>query len=281
MSQPSSQPSSQPQPPELEPFTRIRLGGMSADLDGYAYEIDHTGDRPRAYLWYVSMLGHKAAVQAIWAGLVNSPPQNVVLYSEEEDQNDDEDGNGLAQENPSVEDRDRTGGEIGDKSAGRKPILVAPVEGGRRGGWNFFKAQLGAACAFQGVLLPQIAFTEGTTAVGKSRRSGTVSFEGQEFMLLRPPAGSPRSKIPNLETSSQNENMEGLSQRYYTRLNHLVDLPLHPGWAEPLWQLAVENGEVKELECAGVRAYLCRKPDPQRLQEEVSDLIRLGKLTCR
>ena len=40
----------------VEPFNKIRLGGMSADLEGYAYQVDINDERPRAYLWYVSMV---------------------------------------------------------------------------------------------------------------------------------------------------------------------------------------------------------------------------------
>ncbi|HEX2909874.1 MAG TPA: hypothetical protein VH186_03630 [Chloroflexia bacterium] len=234
---------------------------MSADLEGYAYQLDRTGEQPRAYLWYVSMVGHKTAVQAIWAGLVNNPPQNVVLYCESEDEAATKD-----EEEIDVQ-----------KEPGRKPIMVQPAEGQRTGGWNFFKAQLPAACAFQGVLLPQIAFLN--SPIARSHKpSPATSPAISEFLLLQPHAAIERT--PNSSSGPLPVQDTQLPDLYYIRLNSLVNLPLHPQWAATLWHRALENGEISRLECAGIEAYLCRKPEEELLQQEVADLIRLGKLTC-
>lgn len=243
------------------PFNKIRLGGMSADLEGYAYQIDRTGEQPRAYLWYVSMVGHKTAVQAIWAGLVNNPPQSVVLYCESEDKTSSEGEEEFEEQ----------------KEPGRKPIMVQPAEGQRTGGWNFFKCQLPAACAFQGVLLPQIAFLN--SLVTRSRKTSSATDTGiSEFLLLQPHKAIAHIGNSSSEQSPVQDTL--LQDLYYTRLNSLVSLPLHPRWAATLWQRALENGEIFRLECAGIEAYLCRKPEEELLQQELADLIRLGTLTC-
>ena len=269
---------------EPVPFNKIRLGGMSADLEGYAYEVDRTGERPRAYLWYVSMLGHKAAVQAIWAGLVNSPPQNVVLSWEDGSAGGGDELSSQPTLASSIEP------QIYREPTGTKPIMVGPVERGRSGGWNFFKAQLTTACAYQGVLVPQSAFTQ--PHPGQNRRpqkteTGTGREQGNgEFLILRPPTPAGRISTITNANNTGSAHVAGMSREivlaelYYTRLNKLVDLPLHPAWANSLWQLAIENSEVNKLECAGVEAYLCRQPDEERLQTSLSDLLRLGKLSC-
>jgi hypothetical protein len=70
---------------ETHPFNKIRLGGMEADLEGIAYQIELNNEgKPKAVLWYLSVVGHKIAVQAIWAGLVNTPPQPISIYREED-----------------------------------------------------------------------------------------------------------------------------------------------------------------------------------------------------
>lgn len=248
-------------------FSKIRLGGMSADLEGYAYQIDTSEEPPKAYLWYVSMVGYKTAVQAIWAGLVNNPPQSVVLYCEDDDERNMEIDEGV---------------EV-QKEPGRKPILVQPAEGSRSSGWNFFKCQLPAACAFQGVLLPQIAFLN-SPSVRNRKGSGTNSnsAENSEFLLLQPHLSGTRSRnlISEPQIANANHHAAHLAALYYARLNSLVSLPLHPLWATTLWQRALDNGEVSRLESASVVAYLCPKPDEERLQQEVAELIRLGNLTC-
>jgi hypothetical protein len=244
---------------QLEPFNKIRLGGMSADLEGYAFQIDTNGERPIAYLWYVSMVGHKTAVQAIWAGLVNNPPQSVVLYCE------------------TYENANETSENDSQKETGRKPIMVQPAEGPRTGGWNFFKCQLPAACAFQGVLLPYIAYLN--TPPARNRKTNSATNPGSsEFLLLQ--SDLPHSRNSSNRQPSQSDRDTLLQNLYYTRLNALVDLPLHPLWAANLWQRALENGEISRLESAGIEAYLCRKPEEEVLQQEVSDLIQLGKLSC-
>ena len=67
----------------MSEFNKIRVGGQSADLEGYAYQVEQDSNgKPRGVLWYLSMVGHKGSVEAIWAALVNSPPQSCVLYYE-------------------------------------------------------------------------------------------------------------------------------------------------------------------------------------------------------
>lgn len=234
---------------------------MSADLEGYAYQIDRTGEQPRAYLWYVSMVGHKTAVQAVWAGLVNNPSQSVVLYCEDGDEASTEGEEGF---------------EV-QKEPGRKSVMVQPAEGPRTGGWNFFKFQLPAACAFQGVLLPQAALHN--SPIARSRKTTPATDTGiNEFLLVQPHVTIAPTRNSNSKQSPiQDTPLENL---YYTRLNSLVSLPLHPRWAATLWQRALEKGEISRLQCAGIEAYLCRKPEEELLQQEVADLIRLGKLTC-
>lgn len=246
-------------------FNKIRLGGMSADVEGYAIEIDTTGPRPRSFLWYVSMVGQKNAVQAIWAGLVNSPPQSVVLYLEENEDTD------VAEE------------EATALKSETKSILVQPAEGTRTGGWQFIKSQLAASSAYQGVLLPYTAFLA-PPASRKGKGTPNQAKDTGEFLLLQPPALTAYlRKLTTTSLSPQQATEIALTEMqslYYIRLNSLVNLPLHPRWTEKLWNRALENHELERLHCAGVEAYLCRKPAEEQLRQEISDMIRQGILTC-
>lgn len=259
-----------------QPFNKVRLGGMEADLEGYAYQIELNEGKPKAVLWYLSMVGHKTAVQAIWAGLVNTPPQSIVLYREEDFSEDESSEHAGQVEN---------GGE-----GGRKAIMLQLAEGWRSGGWNFLKTQLNASYAYQGILLPKTAFLNSTqerSNPGRRKASSTSSSADEkevqtQFLLLKPPPlplrNSTTAPIPDSRNSADSDLQ--FQQLYFARLNALTSLPLHPSWSEALWQRAASNGEIEQLECAGIEIYLCRKPDEEVLRQEIADLIHLGKLSC-
>ncbi len=251
---------------------------MEADLEGYAYQIELNEGKPKAVLWYLSMVGHKTAVQAIWAGLVNSPPQSIVIYREEDL---------LTNENSEPAGQGEKGGE-----QGRKAIMMQLAEGWRSGGWNFLKTQLNTSYAYQGVLLPKAAFllptTQNRSGAGRKNASAPSSNAGEErevqtqFLLLKPPPlplrNSATVPVPDNKNSADADLQ--FQQLYFARLNALTSLPLHPSWSETLWQRAAGNREIERLECAGIEIYLCRKPDEEVLRQEIADLVRLGKLSC-
>ena len=64
---------------------------------------------------------------------------------------------------------------------------------------------------------------------------------------------------------------------HYRFLNRRVALPLHPSWADWLWERALRTGEARALESLGVEAYRCI-PDEAALGSDLTAAIRRGAL---
>jgi hypothetical protein len=64
---------------------------------------------------------------------------------------------------------------------------------------------------------------------------------------------------------------------HYRFLNRRVDLPLHPSWAEWLWDRGIASVDTEALHSAGIHAYRCR-PDVSQLEEGISAAVRRGRL---
>lgn len=64
---------------------------------------------------------------------------------------------------------------------------------------------------------------------------------------------------------------------HYRFLNRRVDLPLHPSWAEWLWERALRAEEARELEAVGIHAYRC-SPDPAELAAALGRALRGHRL---
>ncbi len=112
------------------------------------------------------------------------------------------------------------------------------------GTWRFHSARLPASAACHGMLVPDVA---------------AYACEQRDFLLLARSDGD----VPAL---------------HYRFLNRRVDLPLHPSWAEWLWDRGLASGEVEALHSLGIHAYRCR-PDVQRLEEDIIAAVRRGRLT--
>lgn len=72
-------------------FNKVRVEGLSADIEGYSYI--KTGLRgwnePELYLQYLSIIGPETAVRAIWAQLMGNTGSNaVVMYYEPQNRED-------------------------------------------------------------------------------------------------------------------------------------------------------------------------------------------------
>ena len=106
-------------------------------------------------------------------------------------------------------------------------------------GWRFFTASLPAAAGFQGVLVPRIAF---------------FTHDHVDFLLL------PR----------QPEEAALLHCRF---LNRRLDLPLHPTWANWLWQRALRTEEAVALEAMSILAYRCH-PNVAALAADLTEAVR-------
>jgi hypothetical protein len=65
---------------------------------------------------------------------------------------------------------------------------------------------------------------------------------------------------------------------HYRFLNRRVDQPLHPSWAEWLWDRGLASGETEALDSVGIHAYRCR-PDVAQLEEDIGAAVRRGRLT--
>ncbi len=112
------------------------------------------------------------------------------------------------------------------------------------GTWRFHGARVPASAAYHGMLVPDLA---------------TYTCERQDFLLLARAEG----EAPAL---------------HYRFLNRRVDLPLHPSWAEWLWDRGFTSDETEALHSAGIQAYRCR-PAVRQLEEDIAEAVKRGRLT--
>lgn len=93
------------------------------------------------------------------------------------------------------------------------------------------------------------------------------SREDGEFLLLPPPGPAPA------------EAATALPAHFYRFLNARVPLPLHEGWADWLWDRALDQGWATPLPTVGFGgpAYLCR-PDQAALREALGVALRRGEI---
>ncbi|MFN8472130.1 MAG: hypothetical protein U0822_08080 [Anaerolineae bacterium] len=110
-------------------------------------------------------------------------------------------------------------------------------------GWRFFTASLPMAAGFQGVLVPRIA---------------CYTHDRLDFLLL------PRQA-------------QDAGLLHYRFLNRRLDLPLHPTWADWLWQRALRAEEAVALETMGIFAYRC-DPDVEALAADLCEAVARGAL---
>ena len=112
------------------------------------------------------------------------------------------------------------------------------------GTWRFHGARLPSSNAYHGMLVPDLA---------------SYTCERPDFLLL----ARTEEEAPML---------------HYRFLNRRVNLPLHPSWAEWLWERGCASGEAKALHSAGISAYRCR-PDALELEEDTGKAVKRGRLT--
>lgn len=290
-------------------FNKIRVGGQSADLEGYAFSIENTGSEKKAILWYLSMVGHKGSVEAIWASILKSPPVAAVLYYEEtEDEG-----------NCSSGDETR---QVQVEQKAPKEAMVWLADPSLSGGWTSYKIRLDKAQAFQLVLLPQAAMVDNknskknkgkekekektvlantaptnnilpTSKGEKGQQKNNHQEQSQkaevdaidntedsdkQFLLFFPATSVANNNSSN-GGDSNSEEKEKIPVAYYYRLNQMTNLPIHQSWAKFLWQRAEDSGEVKKLICGGgVQVYLCKTPKQSRLLAEISEAVRLREV---
>ena len=129
---------------------------------------------------------------------------------------------------------------ITDHGSSRFCALVP--EGAR--GWRFFRASLPVTGGYHGLLVPELAL---------------FTAEHIDFLLLRRPE-------------------DDAATLHYRFLNRRVILPLHPIWADWLWNRALRSGEARALESRGLDAYHC-VPDEAALAADLAANIRRGALS--
>jgi hypothetical protein len=126
--------------------------------------------------------------------------------------------------------------------AGGARFCVLAPQGPRA--WRFFRASFPASSGYHGVLVPEAAlFAE----------------ESPEFLLLK-------------------RDTDDAARLHYRFLNRRVALPLHPTWAEWLWERALRTGDTQMLESFGMEAYRCM-PDEAALGSDITAAIRGGALS--
>jgi hypothetical protein len=106
------------------------------------------------------------------------------------------------------------------------------------------RARLPASAAYHGMLVPDLAAYAG---------------DQQHFLLL----ARDEDEAPAL---------------HYRFVNRRVDLPLHPSWAEWLWDRGLASGETEALHSVGIHAYRCR-PEVSQLEEHIGAAVRRGRLS--
>ena len=109
--------------------------------------------------------------------------------------------------------------------------------------WRSWTASLPGAAGHQLVLLPEAA---------------RHTHPRGDFLLL------PRSR-------------EEAAALHFRFLDRRVDLPLHAGWADWLWERALRTTEAAPLEAEGIHAFRCA-PRPERLAEDLTAAVRDGRL---
>ncbi|MFN8632927.1 MAG: hypothetical protein U0893_03665 [Chloroflexota bacterium] len=117
---------------------------------------------------------------------------------------------------------------------------LAP-EGARA--WRFFRASLPTSGGYHGLLVPDLAL---------------FVAERPDFLLLKRP-------------------VDDMAKLHYRFLNRRVSLPLHPSWADWLWNRALRSGETRALESHGLEAYRC-DPNEAALASDLAAEIRRGAL---
>jgi hypothetical protein len=120
-------------------------------------------------------------------------------------------------------------------------FCAAATEGARS--WRFFRASLPAAGGYHGLLLPEVAL---------------FTAERPDFLLLR------RAE-------------DDVASLHYRFINRRVAVPLHPSWADWLWDRALRSGEARALESCGLDAYRC-VPDQAALASDLAAAIHRGTL---
>ena len=85
-----------------------------------------------------------------------------------------------------------------------------------------------------------------------------------QFLLLAPEYGTP--------------DPETLARLHYTFIDRRTREPVHPTWAQWLWENAIHQEETRLLPGIGRRAYLCQ-PDYDRLSIKISTAVANGTLT--
>ncbi len=112
------------------------------------------------------------------------------------------------------------------------------------GTWRFHGARLPSSAAYHGMLVPDLA---------------SYTCERPDFLLL----ARTEDEAPML---------------HYRFLNRRVNLPLHPSWAEWLWERGFASGEAEGLHSAGISGYRCH-PDVKQLEEDIGEAVRRARLT--
>ena len=127
-------------------------------------------------------------------------------------------------------------GYLDGAALGGEPLPLAREAWGT---WRFTGMRLPSASAYHGMLIPELA---------------AYATERLDFLLLV-------------------REQDDAAQLHFRFLARRLELPLHPSWADWLWRRGLENGEVEQLESAGLRAYRCR-PQPEPLRADIGDAVR-------
>lgn len=107
-------------------------------------------------------------------------------------------------------------------------------------------------------------------------RSAHYAHDRADFLLI--PRLDPRGEEVSADSLVAARAWAALAAQHFRFLNRRVDTPLHPAWADWLWERALRRREATELDSYGLAAYHCA-PNVTALTADVQAGIRCGELT--
>ena len=189
------------------PLWTASAGGLSVTVDAFAITL---GEEVQAdNIWFLSMVGAQAALRAVWASLLNTPPKPIYLTP------------GSA--SLSLEDR----------------YHRCLIPGMTQGTWKVRMVKMANGVGHHAMVYTQMS---------------EYTHDNEIFVLL----------------ARDGENEQEAHHRF---LDRRVSMPMHPSWAEWLWDRGLQKEEIIPMECTGIRAWLCM-PNPPKLEADVGQAVR-------
>ena len=193
-----------------------------------------------AGLWLLSIIGPQNGCKAIIANILKDRPETLKLE-------------------PDLESDDDASYDSEEETAGRWDNLEAYVP------TNY-------------VTNEPVPFTS-----TRDQRSGKWTYKATKLPLTRAWHVLAYSVRAQYDRDDSNFILVGKPQetrapeRHLQFLNRRISLPLHPAWADWLWDRGLETGEIAKLHSLGIQAWKC-EPNEMALRWEITQAIVEGEI---